>query len=161
MGAGDTISFVDRFINEIVLLYLVNKNIKGDETKMRTTNIREIPQSILSSEHIEDPDYFKYLCEEASATGAFEFFEIDYDAAAETISILDTFDIQEAIEVVERYFEHVNEDEDTYKAYNQTDIRAKAYDEHTESLRGADDGTFDYAGTFVMSILSVLHALYS
>lgn len=115
--------------------------------------IRNIEKSILESEHLEDYTDFVHLLAEARAVNALAFFEIDYDDTRDTVEVSDAFDYDEAIEVVNLYLSYQDGDIATYSD------RAKQYDDFTESSRGADDGTFDYAGTYVISILSVLKAL--
>ena len=122
---------------------------------MRTINIREISQEILKEESIEDYEDFENLCAEALATNALEFLEIDFDPNKHTISIAKDIDLAEALAVVNNYFDVVNEE----KGAIHTE-RSKAYDDHTRDSRGADDGTFDYAGTYVISILCVIIAYF-
>ena len=64
---------------------------------------------------------------------------------------MSSLDFDEALEVVNEYFDNLDVED-----YIYTSHRAKAYDEHTAPHRGADDGTYDYAGTYVISILCVL-----
>ena len=120
-------------------------------------DIREIEKKVYESEHIEDFEYFEYLIEEASGTNALEFFDITYDRDSKILSIPEAFDSKRASDIVDCYFAFVNENFEQVNEY-PIDIQdqAKEYDEFTQDSRGADDGTFDYAGTFVMSIIAVI-----
>jgi len=141
---------------------------------MRKIKIDEISKDILNEEHCEDAENFIYLCAEANVTGALEFFDIAFNEDERTISIPDKIDFEESINIVNAYLEIV-------EAVGVADIKgaidvpedivevddyiyrisklAMRYDDHTRDSRGADDGTFDYAGTFVVSILCILQAL--
>jgi hypothetical protein len=128
--------------------------------------IKEISKEILEIEHCYDEtngnlwDDFVMLCEEANAVNALDFFEIEYDSENLTLTIPDDFDAKRAMEIVEAYFEYQEHGgEQPYKTADISDEiaeQAELYDEHTEGSRGADDGTFDYAGTYVISILSII-----
>ena len=120
----------------------------------QTIKTFDIPKDILDQEQCEDIAYFEYLCEESNAVNALEFFEIIWDPDKHSISIPEAFDFEDAIKTVNDYLEYV--EEDSVQEAEHFNPRSKLYDEHTESSRGADDGTFDYAGTFVISILCVL-----
>ena len=115
-------------------------------------NIYDVSAETLSNESVEDHAMLEHLLAEARACNALEFFEIEYDHEKRTVAFPDAFDFEEALETVNQYFNHLDDDEAEYGE------RAKQYDEHTESARGADDGTYDYAGTYVISILSIFKA---
>jgi len=136
------------------------------------TNIYDISKEILIEEDCEDHEYFEYLVDESNCVNALEFFELKYDAKKHTITIPEAFDYILAINIINQYLERVEangehilptdsitiperitEKEDYIYRVNQ---EAKRYDEHTYHSRGADDGTFDYAGTYMISILCVL-----
>ena len=119
---------------------------------MEQIKLRNISKEILNAEHLDTYEDLKYLIAEATATKALAFFNISFDETRDILEVPDVFDIDEAIEVVNLYLSYQEEDIATYSD------RARQYDEHTKPTRGADDGTFDYAGTFVISILSVLQA---
>ena len=118
--------------------------------KMRKIKISDLSKENLDAEHCEDHAYVEYLCGDAGATGAFDFFGIEYNEKQQTLTIPDAFDFDVAIKIVNDYLEDVECDDP------HTNPRAEAYDEWTADKRGADDGTFDYAGTFVISILCLL-----
>jgi len=115
--------------------------------------IRNIAQRILEEEQCEDYTHFVYLLAEARAVNALAFWEIDYDDTRDTVEVSDAFDYNDAIETVNLYLSYQEGDIATYSD------KAKAYDQATKSSRGADDGTFDYAGTYVISILCILQKL--
>ena len=117
---------------------------------MRRIKIRNINKKILNNEHCEDAEYFDYLCSEAAETKALSYFGIKYDDTRSILEVPDIFDFDKAIEIVNLYLAYVEDDIPT------TSLEAMRYDAFTKPFRGADDGTFDYAGTFVISILTVL-----
>jgi len=122
---------------------------------MRTIKTHDLSKDNLDLEHCEDVEYFEYLCEEASSTKALAFFNITFDNKKHTITLPDEIDFDEAIETVNKYLSWL--DDEKIKLTK----RAKAYNNFTKDSRGADDGTFDYAGTFVISILCVLQTHFS
>ena len=128
------------------------------ENKMRKEiDIRKIDNKIYESENIDDMENFEYLIEEAAGTNALEFFDIEYNRDSKILSIPDDFDSNKASDIVNCYFAFVNENSEEVDAFAiEIQDQAKEYDEYTRDSRGADDGTFDYAGTFVMSIIEVI-----
>jgi len=149
------------------------KYLESDKMKVK---IRNIDKSILESEQCEDYTDFVHLLAEARAVNALAFFEIDYDDTRDTVEVSDAFDYDEAINIVNVYLEIVEADgerpadivesvtipdsiEEREDYVHRIHKEAERYDDFTESSRGADDGTFDYAGTYVISILSILQTL--
>lgn len=123
---------------------------------MRKIKIYELSKEILDNEHCEDHAFFEYLCEEAQPTKALEFFKLEFDRDTHSISVPDEFDFDKAIETVNQYLQDVDELGDWGESQPTDD--SNEYNEYTKDSRGADDGTLDYAGTYVISILSVLQA---
>ena len=119
-------------------------------------NIKSISNEVFKEEHIENWEYFEYLLSEAIGTTALAFFNITFDRETKILTVPDELDIDQALETVNQYLTDV-EDESEWDESQETD-NSKAYNEFTKDNRGADDGTFDYAGTFVISILSVIRA---
>ena len=122
---------------------------------MRAIKLRNISKEILNEEHLDTYEDLKYLIAEASTTRGLAFFNISYDETRDILEVPDVFDIDEAIEVVTKYLDYVEEG-DTYVLEG----RPYEYDRDTRPYRGADDGTFDYAGTFVISILCIIKAIF-
>jgi len=122
---------------------------------MRTIDLTKISADNLKEEHCETLEYFEYLLAEASPTRGLAFFNISYDKESKTLTIPDEIDLAEAIEVVNEYLAIVEEEIAPMPG------RAVDYDRYTRPFRGADDGTFDYAGTFVISILCVIQAHFN
>lgn len=82
---------------------------------------------------------------------ALSFFGIEVNEEAATITLSRPI-TEEDFTTVNDYLDHVEDpDESDY-----TNPTAKAYDDWTYDKRGADDGTYDYAGTFVVCILEIL-----
>ena len=114
---------------------------------MRTIKTYDISQEILTGEHIEDTEYLNYLCAESQGVKALEFFDITYKEGE--ITLPRAFDFKKALTIVGDYFDWANDEKVLYG-------EARKYNAYTKPHRGADDGTFDYAGTYVISILTVL-----
>jgi len=105
----------------------------------------------LESESIDDLVEFEHILSEAESTCALNFLEINNkDDSIEFNKTLEQ--LKDDLETVNNYFESLD-DPKVIKTE-----RAQAYDDATEDSRGADDGTYDYAGTYVISILSILIA---
>ena len=119
----------------------------------KTIEIKQIPNDILTNEYLDDTDEFDNLCSEASATKALAFFDIIYDSEAKTLTYPDALDLERAEKIVNQYLEDIEEEE-----FPPNSIAFK-YNKYTEPFRGADDGTYDYVGTYVSSILAILIAL--
>jgi hypothetical protein len=124
-----------------------------EKIKVVDIDLRDIPFSILLEEQIEDFASFINIIDEAAAVQALEFFDIDYNSDDDTLTVPEDFDYKEALSVVSNYFDSLDKVEPILSE------RAKAYDEHTKPHRGADDGTYDYAGTYVLSILDIIKAV--
>ena len=118
---------------------------------MNYINLNEIELLKLREEAIDNHDMLYEMFEEASATQALDFLSIRYDRDTHSAIFPTDYDFDEALEVVNEYFDNLDVEDYIYTSY-----RAKAYDEHTAPHRGADDGTYDYAGTYVIAILCVL-----
>lgn len=102
----------------------------------------------------EGIDEIKGIVGEAEYTKALDFFHIVVEE--EGIRIPEELDIEEAIKIVNTYLDIV----EYYHEVKEEDIniikKAIKYDKHTKAKRGADDGTFDYAGSFVICILELI-----
>jgi len=122
---------------------------------MRRINKEEY-KKYFEDEHVEDQNMFEHLIAEAQCVGALEFFGITFDETTKAFEVSDEFDVQEALEVVSDYLTFQEDLSDWNEA--EASDRVNAYNSHTEPRRGADDGTFDYAGTYVISILSIIKA---
>ena len=145
---------------------------------MRKIKIDKISFEILKQEHIENLNEFLFICAEAEIVEALDFFDIAFDENERTLSIPDSFNFEDALNIVNAYLEIVEADEHSVADINgaieipsniieeedyvyRISKEAMRYDEHTKPNRGADDGTYDYAGTFVISILSVLQSIFN
>ena len=126
---------------------------------MRKIDIRSLSKELLASEHIEDSKEFAFLLAEASAVHALEYFNIAFDGE-HTITFDEKIDFEHSIKVVNTYLAIV-EGEKIEGVPKEIVNAAKEYDDHTRDHRGADDGTFDYAGTYVISILEVLRTYFN
>lgn len=126
------------------------------------TNIRELIEIAITLpefEHFkeqieqENIEELEALFGEANEVSALEYFNITFDPNTNEI----TFDehkinFDQALDIVNKYLTKQEEeikDSDCEKEVNE-------YDKFTKPKRGADDGTFDYAGTYVISILEIL-----
>ena len=119
---------------------------------MNKIKIRNISKEILKNEHLETTDDLRYLIAESSSTRGLAFFDIKYDDTRDILEIPDMFDVDEAIDVVTVYLAWVEEDTDAL----EFEGRPYEYYNEIKPYKGADDGTFDSAGTFVISILSII-----
>jgi hypothetical protein len=86
---------------------------------------------------------------EAYGTHALSFFGITVHHFKLILSRKIT---EEDLDTVHQYLEYVEGPDDGHYP-NET---VKAYDLHTYDHRGADDGTFDYAGTYVITLLEAI-----
>ena len=123
-------------------------------------NIQQLYESNKLTEDFEDiediEDLMGYIGE-AEATMGLDFFHITVDTDDPSINnwvinIPDNFNIPQAIDIINEYLELV----ENTSTPTSTSLQAIRYDKHTEPYRGADDGTFDYAGTYMLLILDAL-----
>ena len=108
----------------------------------------------LDNSHCEDNEEFISNVSESDACNALEFFDIQ--VKDNILSIPDEFDFDRALAVVEAYLSF--HEDDVWDCDPDVKDEAINYDEATEASRGADDGTFDYCGTYVIDILTSLKA---
>lgn len=111
-------------------------------------------------EIMEDVDDLIGIIEEADGCHSLDFFGITTNDII--LNIPDDLNIPDAINIINAYLNIVED--------NQQQIRlltipvfasAVKYDEHTEPYRGADDGTFDYAGTYMLIILEAIQQYHT
>jgi len=101
-------------------------------------------------------------------TNSTELSDPDYNYAA--IGIIPGIDLDQAINIVNCYLDLVDCSDSFTRQYVTEKLNniqhnyspdiitlAKQYDTFTDTDRGADDGTYDYAGTYVISILDALN----
>ena len=105
----------------------------------------------------EDETSAEVLASEAIGTKAFDYFDITeamYDGEL-GLEFPNYVDLNEVLNVVSAYLCIQNEEwSDLKKFYSTYEIiEAIKYDAHTRDFRGADDGTFDYAGTYVIDLV--------
>lgn len=102
-----------------------------------------------------DMEELKCLIGEAELCDSFKFFNIECDWTNEQMIIPDDFDAGQANQIIECYQTfHEQSSLDHYPT--NILIPAWHYDEMTAPKRGADDGTFDYAGSFPSTIFEIL-----
>lgn len=142
----------------------------------RIIDIRNIPPKIWSetgNDDIEEYDDFAGIIGEAESTKGLAFFGIfvrdDY-----IVSIPKNFNFKRAFKILEDYLiivegplyikytdgskeskEHIKAHMLRYKTALKNKEAVK-YEKYTYYARGADDGTFDYAGTFMETIFDIL-----
>jgi len=126
------------------------------------TNIKElfkVAQTIdkKSSWQGEDEEEIAGIFSEADGTKALEFFDIKFDNETRSVEYNEKLNFEVCIKIVNKYLEKIEEKAPKDSDYPQ---EVNDYDNITRPNRGADDGTFDYAGTFVISILELLQAHY-
>jgi hypothetical protein len=107
-------------------------------------------------EWLGDTDNVAGVINEAEECKSWEFFEIEVDYNAQEIIVPDNFNAEETLQVICCYLDIV-EGNDTDDYASDIVAKAQAYDEFTVNYRGADDGTYDYAGTYVISILEAVN----
>lgn len=132
---------------------------------------RTLNQSDNPYDDITDVDDIIGLIEEADAVHALEFFGITVEYSYPTpnynphrtppslaiLSIPNNFDPITSSQVVSTYLTIIDEElipTDTPPVIVQ---QAHSYDEHTRPHRGADDGTYDYAGSYPLTIFDFIH----
>ncbi len=108
--------------------------------------------------NFDDRVSIHHILGEAEAVFALDYFGIHVDLEALIVKTNDAFDVDRAIEVVNCYLDIV-EEEDTSLYTKSIISEAEDYNAYTRPHRGADDGTFDYAGTYVLAILDLIKAL--
>jgi len=124
-------------------------------------------------EDITDADDIIGLIEEADAVHALEFFGITVEYSYPTtnynphrtppslaiLSIPNNFDPITSSQVVSTYLDIVDDippDPDNQPPSPVIIQQAYSYDEHTRPHRGADDGTYDYAGSYPLTIFDFI-----
>jgi len=126
------------------------------------TNVKELSKTAQDIEEFRDAfdptdgnfvEHLEAFFGEANATQAFEFFKITYDNDTGEVTVPGHFNYKNALEVVTNYLEKMEKSDAKNEDYSE---EVNRYDAYTAPHRGADDGTFDYAGTYVISILELL-----
>lgn len=134
------------------------------KVNMRTA-IEKIPQDIrkkiIGFEYESDDETLEDLegmISEAEACKSLEFFKLEYDYDTHEMTVPDNFDVDKAAEIISCYLELVDNNPAQWDHETEIQHRAILYDVYTFEHRGADDGTYDYAGSFVLKILDVIKA---
>lgn len=134
----------------------------------------DIPYAPDPYKDIESTDDIIALIEEADAVHALEFFGITVEYSYPTpnynphrtppslaiLSIPNNFDPIVASQVVSTYLDLVDDiptDPDNQPPSPVIIQQAHSYDIHTRPHRGADDGTYDYAGSYPLTIFDFIH----
>lgn len=73
------------------------------------------------------------------------------------LSIPNNFDPIIASQVVSTYLTIIDDIDPPTDTPPVIIIQARSYDKHTESRRGADDGTYDYAGSYPLTLFDMIH----
>lgn len=112
-------------------------------------------------EIMEDVNDLIGIIGEADACHSLDFFGITIDTTQDDyiLNILDDLDIPDAINIISAYLNIVEDNQQQIRP--STFASAVKYDEHTEPYRGADDGTFDYAGTYMLIILEAIQQYHT
>ena len=118
----------------------------------------------LSDDEIENPkqalDEIESCISESELCKSLEFFGLKYNYRLKTLTAPQDFKIEQAVEIIDCYLDIVEwceDSEQTLKNHKDETIKqAKAYDDFTIEHRGADDGTFDYAGTYMYSLFDMM-----
>lgn len=111
-----------------------------------------ISQVVGISDEVEEAEDVAGYFAEASHCQALSFFGISYDDGQSFSTARPITD--EDIQVIHDYLDF-HESNHTCFATQQ----AEAYDNWTANSRGADDGTFDYCGSFMLFILENVQKL--
>lgn len=114
-------------------------------------------------EIMEDVNDLIGIIEEADGCHSLDFFGITVDTTQDDyiLNIPDDLDIQNAINIISAYLNIVEDNQQRIRLLTiPVFASAVKYDEHTEPYRGADDGTFDYAGTYMLIILEAIQQYY-
>lgn len=97
---------------------------------------------------IKSPQWQSFIAE-ANACKSLEFFNIKFTDDENTLIIPDGFNVNDALNIIDGYLNIVNKRE-------CNNSESYLYDEYTKPYRGCDDGTFDYAGSFVSIIFETI-----
>ena len=123
-------------------------------------------------EDITDADDIIGLIEEADAVHALEFFGITVEysyppnlaynphrtpPSLAILSIPNNFDPIVASQVISTYLTIIDDLPPVPDTPLIITLQAYQYDEHTRPHRGADDGTYDYAGSYPLTIFDFIH----
>ena len=96
------------------------------------------------------------MCEEATGCGALNFFGINWNGSE--LEFADDINCDEILDVLACYLDMQNDNDITGYADHIINM-ATRYDVHTIGSRGADDGTFDYCGTYVEEIVDFIKVM--
>lgn len=138
---------------------------------MITASLNQITKSLspetLESLDPEDParpeEELRNIIDEADGTHALSFLRIHWNANTDKLS-WDPTVLDECAQVVSAYLDLHDFDGTPNPGpnpdFNEWPVRiqqiARNYDRRTAPFRGADDGTFDYAGSYVELIIDAL-----
>lgn len=135
---------------------------------MKKLSMEQMQKAFMSTDgfHVEvDPTREPYVNDirdfigEAAHTMALDFFNIEVQK--HYIILPDNFNVNDAIETVNGYFDMLDDEEGFYNGISSPTYAQKIrdYDNHTKPHRGADDGTYDYAGSYMIMILQCIKIL--
>lgn len=133
----------------------------------------------ITKDWIEDKSDLRGILGESESCKSWEFFNITVNWDEEYIELPGDFNAKHASKVIRTYLDivdgnpifitnHITDNDraildEVFKYINIVTHdewdEAKSYDNHTSEHRGADDGTYDYAGSFVEGILAILEEM--
>ncbi len=101
-------------------------------------------------------EQFEHMIDEAIICEGLSFFNISYNPQLHQLIIPKGFDHVRATNIVNCYLEIVENDGEQWNHEEEIQYQARLYDAHTFKHRGADDGTFDYAGSYMLEIFDMI-----
>lgn len=107
------------------------------------------------SDYFDSIEEAQGMAEEAEGCKSWEALGIEY--GEDGLSVPEGFDTEQALSIIHCYLDIIDGDKKLAKRYGEdVYLKATQYEEYTRPHRGADDGTYDYAGTYVGIILGAL-----